>query len=39
VHAEPLVPSDHVLLDIDGEAPGRLPATFEVRPAALHLRA
>jgi diacylglycerol kinase family enzyme len=39
VHAEPVVPSDQVLLDVDGEAPGRLPATFEVRAAALHLRA
>ena len=37
VVAEPLdgVP---VLLDVDGEAPGRLPATFEIRPGALRLR-
>lgn len=27
-----------VLLDVDGEAPGRLPATFEIRPGALRLR-
>lgn len=27
-----------VLLDVDGEAPGRLPATFEIRPGALQLR-
>ena len=40
VFAEPLDrDGQHVLLDIDGEAPGRLPATFEVRPGALLLRA
>ncbi len=38
VVAEPVDPSDHVLLDIDGEAPGRLPARFEVRAGALRLR-
>lgn len=27
-----------VLLDVDGEAPGRLPATFEILPGALFLR-
>ena len=26
------------LLDVDGESPGRLPATFEIRPAALTIR-
>ena len=26
-----------ILLDIDGEAPGRLPATFEIIPQALKL--
>lgn len=26
------------LLDVDGESPGRVPATFEIRPAALTLR-
>lgn len=26
-----------VLLDVDGEAPGRLPASFEIRPGALRL--
>lgn len=35
--AEPLT-DEPVLIDLDGEMPGRLPATFEVRPAALHLR-
>lgn len=40
VVAEPLdVDGRHVLLDVDGEAPGRLPATFEMRPGALLLRA
>jgi YegS/Rv2252/BmrU family lipid kinase len=38
VHAEPIDPDDRVLLDVDGEAPGRLPATFEIRPGAIHLR-
>ena len=40
VFAEPLdTDGQHVLLDIDGEAPGRLPATFEIRTGALMLRA
>lgn len=30
---------EEVLLDVDGEQPGRLPATFEIVPAAIHLRA
>ncbi len=38
VVAEPVSASDHVLLDIDGEAPGRLPARFELRRGALKLR-
>ncbi|MFW5925522.1 MAG: diacylglycerol/lipid kinase family protein [Myxococcota bacterium] len=38
VHAEPVEPGESVLLDVDGEAPGRLPAVFEMRPAALRLR-
>jgi diacylglycerol kinase family enzyme len=38
VEAEPVDPAEHVLLDVDGEAPGRLPARFEVRPRALLLR-
>jgi YegS/Rv2252/BmrU family lipid kinase len=36
--AEPLEPDADVPLDIDGEAVGRLPATFEVLPGALHVR-
>ena len=35
VRAEPVNPDDKVLLDVDGEAPGRLPATFEILPGAL----
>ena len=27
-----------ILLDVDGEAPGRLPATFEILPNAINLR-
>jgi YegS/Rv2252/BmrU family lipid kinase len=37
VEAQPLDPGADVLLDVDGEAPGALPATFEVLPAALPL--
>jgi YegS/Rv2252/BmrU family lipid kinase len=29
---------EEVLLDIDGEAPGRLPATFEILPSVLRLQ-
>jgi len=29
---------DEVLLDVDGEAPGRLPATFEILPGAINLQ-
>ncbi len=36
VHAEPLDGQD-VLLDVDGEVPGMLPATFTVMPKALCL--
>ncbi|MBN2358516.1 MAG: diacylglycerol kinase family lipid kinase, partial [Deltaproteobacteria bacterium] len=32
------VRGDEVLLDVDGEQPGRLPASFELLPAALNLR-
>jgi YegS/Rv2252/BmrU family lipid kinase len=38
VDAEPADPRTHVLLDVDGEAPGRLPASFEVLPRALRIR-
>jgi diacylglycerol kinase (ATP) len=35
IEAEPIDPRAIVELDVDGEAPGRLPATFELMPAAL----
>lgn len=38
VRAEPVVPHERVLLDVDGEAPGALPATFEIMPGAILLR-
>ncbi|HEY8429087.1 MAG TPA: diacylglycerol kinase family protein [Sandaracinaceae bacterium] len=37
VRAEPL-DGERVLIDLDGEGPGMLPATFEIRPRALLLR-
>jgi diacylglycerol kinase (ATP) len=37
VLAEP-VGDEPVLLDVDGEAPGRLPATFTIRSSAVRLR-
>ena len=30
--------ADAALIDIDGESPGRIPATFEVIPAAITVR-
>ncbi|MFK7985387.1 MAG: diacylglycerol kinase family protein [Sandaracinaceae bacterium] len=39
VLAEPVDPDERVLLDVDGEAPGSLPATFEIKPGAVLLRA
>lgn len=38
VVAEPAAGAGPVLLDVDGETPGRLPATFEIVPKALRLR-
>ena len=38
VYAEPVDPDVHVLMDVDGEAPGRLPASFEIRPRAVLLK-
>ena len=35
VLAEPARPDQLVLIDMDGEQPGRLPATFELLPGAL----
>ena len=39
VAASSLNPDEPVLLEVDGETPGRLPARFEVCPGALRLRA
>ncbi|MBX3269441.1 MAG: diacylglycerol kinase family lipid kinase [Sandaracinaceae bacterium] len=39
ITAAPARETERVLLEIDGEAPGRLPATFELRPGSLRLRA
>jgi diacylglycerol kinase (ATP) len=39
VEAEALVPNEHVLIDMDGETPGRLPLVAHVAPSALWLRA
>ena len=38
VFAEPVRENERVLLDIDGEAPGALPASFEIRAGALRLK-
>ena len=37
VHAEPVEAGGLVELDVDGETPGRLPATFTIVPRALQL--
>jgi diacylglycerol kinase family enzyme len=37
VDASPVDPDAEVLLDVDGEAPGALPATFTLLPKALGL--
>ena len=37
VEAEPAAPGQVVLIDMDGEQPGRLPAAFEVLPGALQV--
>lgn len=38
VTAVPLAPDTPVLLDIDGEAPGRLPADFQLVPGAIAVK-
>ncbi|MBX7258176.1 MAG: FAD-dependent oxidoreductase [Candidatus Hydrogenedentes bacterium] len=38
ITATPINSARQVLLDIDGEAPGRLPATFELLPQSIYLR-
>lgn len=37
LYAEPVDPAEVVLLDIDGEQPGRLPATFTLLPGVLDI--
>jgi YegS/Rv2252/BmrU family lipid kinase len=39
VTVEPLSTGDDVLIDLDGEVPGRLPATFEIVPRAMRVKA
>jgi diacylglycerol kinase (ATP) len=39
VEAEALVPNEDVLVDMDGETPGRLPLTARIAPGALWIRA
>ncbi|MHA6686608.1 diacylglycerol/lipid kinase family protein [Mesorhizobium sp. A556] len=38
VVVEPVGDGDSALVDIDGESPGRIPATFEILPGALTLK-
>jgi YegS/Rv2252/BmrU family lipid kinase len=38
LEARPVNPADDVLLDVDGETPGKLPATFEVLPSIIRLK-
>jgi len=38
VTAEPVSSSDEILLDVDGEAPGRLPAVFEIIPRGILMK-
>jgi YegS/Rv2252/BmrU family lipid kinase len=38
VRVEPCEPGAKVLLDVDGETPGRLPAKWSILPGALHFR-
>ena len=37
--AEPVEPDARIPIELDGETPGHLPATFEVLPGALRIRA
>jgi YegS/Rv2252/BmrU family lipid kinase len=39
LHAEPVESDADIAVELDGETPGHLPATFEIVPGALRLRA
>jgi YegS/Rv2252/BmrU family lipid kinase len=39
LHAEPVETAANIPVELDGETPGTLPATFEILPAALRIRA
>ena len=39
LHAEPVEPDISIPVELDGETPGHLPATFEILPGALRVRA
>jgi diacylglycerol kinase (ATP) len=39
VHIESANPGEKILVELDGETPGQLPATFEILPGALVLQA
>lgn len=39
LHAEPVDPDAKIPIELDGETPGHLPATFDIIPGALRLRA
>jgi diacylglycerol kinase family enzyme len=38
VRARPVDPQKEILLEVDGETPGRLPATMELLPKSLRVR-
>ncbi len=38
VTATPVDSNEEILLEVDGESPGKLPATFEILPLALKIR-
>ena len=38
VTATPVDSSEEILLEVDGESPGKLPASFEILPLALKIR-
>jgi diacylglycerol kinase family enzyme len=39
LHAEPVEAEASIPIELDGETPGHLPATFEILPGALRVRA